>query len=124
MKFSEAIKALEEGQKIRCVEWGKKDFWHKDILNTSSSQNVWSDAAYRLLLCMLSNWEIYQEREKTYTFMEVVSELKEGKRFRRKNWINPQFFLVKEADGYVFCFSGRTWLQLQDFEATDWIEVT
>lgn len=34
---------------------------------------------------MNKEWEIYEEPEKTYTFMEVVKGLREGKKFRRKS---------------------------------------
>ena len=67
-------------------------------------------------------WELYEEPQKTYSFMEVVKQLKEGKKFERKKWTNSYVRIlhgnvlrIREDLGYC--------LSLEDFEAADWIEV-
>lgn len=110
MKFWEAMKALEEGKRIRPKGWDRelglhiqKDFKH------------WID----------TEWELYEEPQQTFSFMEMIAKLKEGKRFRRKVW-DAEDSLELHSSGTVdfsstLCY---TWdPSLSDFEATDWIEV-
>ncbi len=70
--------------------------------------------------------------EKTYTFMEVVQGLKEGKKYRRVWWSKTGFLFLpptsvmpgnpphivyhSEKDDYNI-------FTIDDFEATDWVEV-
>lgn len=118
MKFSAAIKALEEGKKIRCCLWEKGEFWS----SYSTFKEVWSDCEYRVKRMMKEEWELYEEPQKTYSFAEVVKGLREGKKFRRtKDHISMdarengsvQYSGVGLARGFF----------LEDFEATDWVEV-
>lgn len=122
MRFSEAMKALEEGKRVR------PKYWHKDCFLCRGSDGTIVDAAKSSMFCIeewsLMEWELYEEPEKTYTFMEVVQGLKEGKRFKRKDW--GDWFLAYsqctyiEGKGIPPCFAPFT---IENFEANDWIEV-
>lgn len=101
MKFSAAMKALEEGKKVRCHRWGRDG--HIDKHSDVSIHCYERDG----------EWELYEEPEKLLSFAEVVVGLKEGKKFRRKHW--TAWVGLEHLD--VLRFS------IEDFEATDWIEV-
>jgi len=65
----------------------------------------------------------YEEPTKTYTFWEVIEGLKLGKRFKRQN-ILVSIVLSQDGKTIAHCIQGRMDLNLEDFEAADWIEVT
>lgn len=117
MKFWEAMKALEEGKKVRMLSWPSTSY----ISNTENTTGLQG--------CLLiSNgwnkiWEIYEEPQKTYTFMEVVKGLKEGKRFRRKDWNNSASFYMVSGELYAYDKDKYIKFGLQEYEADDWIEV-
>lgn len=118
MKLWEAIKALEEGKKIRCLKWPKNEYW---ILSQSNS-NIWDDSFYRIKLCVLCNWGIYEEPG--LTFSQVIEGLKEGKRFRRREWINQNYHISTELGMGVLNMTGLSPIfDIMDFEAKDWEEV-
>lgn len=118
MKFSEAMKALEEGKEVRCIRWPSQ---HK-----CSHGNLYTALVSHESIDYALEWEVYQESEKTYTFMETVKGLKEGKRFKRLGWENDDAYIVsyKEWNGSV-AMEGkdRNNFIIKDFEATDWVEV-
>lgn len=123
MKFHEAMKALEEGKRVRyslspCEHWIDKSRllqWMKYL------------AKQEHLDCNKYEWELYEEPHKTYTFMEVVQGLKEGKKFKRKNFTG---WIETNKNGMIFSFQendslgSRYMTYISDYEATDWIEVT
>ncbi len=125
MKFWEAMKCFDEGEKIRCPEWAKNEYWTL----TLSDSNIWNDAFYRMKLCVLCDWELYKEPGLTFT--QVIEGLKDGKRFRRRGWKNARNIRVcpymKENGMNALIDHDDTMigaiLHLQDFEATDWEEV-
>ncbi len=121
MKFWEAMKALEEGKKIRCKEW---------------PSNVWdskygTNGSHLLSLDVYSSheWELYEEPLVTLSFAEVVIRLKEGKKFRRLSW-NKGFYIhiSRMKNDLVYCFTneGTQYVYIMtigDIDATDWIEM-
>lgn len=118
MKFWEAMKALEEGNKVRVKEWSPGAYWW--FKSSSSLDATITD----IFILSTKEWELYEEPQKTYSFSEVVKGLKLGKKFRRKSFPDcPAIYLLKgEGDIYI---SGECWgsSSIEDFEATDWIEV-
>ncbi|SRR5258706_14063615 len=118
MKFSEAMKALEEGKKVNFSEWPKNIYWEKENLSESL---FWPDCAYRIDRLMSKDWELYDDSPKL-SFSEVVKGLKEGKRFKRKSWhsfifVHQEMGLLRNQEGYTFQWD------LEDFEADDWEQV-
>jgi hypothetical protein len=113
MKFWEAMKALDEGKKVRLKKW---------ILDIYLDKY----AAYSFIFpydCS-DEWELYEEPVKTYSFSEIFPFLKEGKQCKRKNSPSCLFIrdgrLVQEDDRVIFhCI----YISLEDLEATDWIVV-
>jgi hypothetical protein len=119
MKFWEAMKALEEGNKVRCLSWEKDNilpYEHEDDPNCITVHIDWE----RLLK---TDWEIYEAPAKTYTFMEAVKLMKEGKTMRRIIWNTYEYIRFK---GGMIMDEGETpdmrFID-EDFEATDWIVV-
>lgn len=125
MKFWEAMKALEEGKRVRCIGWiGLNSFCSKNL--------TCGEDANRMLLHhgWLLEWELYEKPEQTLSFAEVVKGLKEGKIFRRKGWSDRDAII--ESTSCKFYPSTKRInnqhgdlcpLWLEDFEANDWVEV-
>lgn len=122
MRFSEAMKALEEGKKVRIKHW------QENCCLCIGSDGTIFDQAKDSTFCieewLLTEWELYEEPERTLSFTEMVQGLKEGKRFKRKDW--GDWFLAYsqctyiEGKGIPPCFAPFT---IENFEANDWIEV-
>jgi hypothetical protein len=117
MKFWEAMKALEEGEEVRCVEWPKGD--------RCSYGNLWSCMKNHAPESYGWKWELYEEPQRTLSFSEIVQGLKEGKRFRRKRTDGSHTIIVmsQNREDIAFAISGSQFLRMEDFEATDWVEV-
>lgn len=175
MKFWQAMKALEEGKKVRAKWWPRefslgKNGYHmelslmKVIKNTPCEWELYEESQQpdvksredRLKIArvaykevkkaiersesrgdILHHWdecitiddelfhghELREEHERMLTFMQILEGLKEGKKFRREDWgvdkciSNSRGALVDERNVFL------NYLLLEDFEATDWIEV-
>lgn len=115
MKFWEAMKALEEGKKVRASNWEKEVWIDKDSDQTGLPMI--------LNLFALHEWELYEEPEKTYSFMEVVQGLREGRKFVRKGHASDLALFVMGFEIYPRSKFGIQNMRMEDFEATDWIEV-
>lgn len=61
--------------------------------------------------------------EKTYSFMEILKDLDQGKIFRRCSWHNKTYYICNYPPGIGGPNGRAPWLQAQDFEGKDWIEV-
>ncbi len=134
MKFWEAMRALEEGNSVKPSTWEGHIKWHlenwngtKIIKTTNGSPGI--DFSVYLYQHLSDEWEIYEEPQKTYSFIEIIKGLKEGKKFRRRFW-NEESLLGSEETQEILGYrrltnqKGRiTTLFIEDFEATDWIEV-
>lgn len=75
MRFDEAMKALEEGKKVRSVDWGSS-FWIK--VDACDSYHRMIDLTKSLVD---SEWELYEEPEKLLSWTEVEEGLENGKYF-------------------------------------------
>lgn len=65
MKFWEAIKALEEGQKIRCVDWPKDEYIY--LKREGGTPRICDETDGIFAIHCFSphdNWEIYEEPKK------------------------------------------------------------
>ena len=111
MKFSEAMKALEEGKKVRREDWNEGCFVY--VLNDSVFDEKGSSRSIYLSAPFLENWELYEEPVKTYSFIEAVQLMKEGKTIKRKYW--GSWYSMRITYDYTFKFT------TEDIEATDWM---
>jgi hypothetical protein len=123
MRFSEAMKALEEGKKVRACSWPVAEW----LSNADESDALPCLHLSSLWCC---EWELYQEPEQTFSFAEVVKGLKEGKKFSRAAWKDRDSHL--EATECIYFPSKKKInnqhgklcaLWLEDYEATDWVEI-
>ena len=123
MKFWEALKELEDGKMIR-----RRHFTHMLPMK-------YIDLVKFLTKCiedevnshLSAEWDVFEEPSKTISFLEMKDGLKEGKKFRRKHakgwWIgvDERFgrhgYIINQITGLVAGFN------IDDIEATDWIEV-
>lgn len=119
MKFWEAMKALEEGKKVR------KKRWEKDAFLPTRRNLDGSEWIILATIGLNEDWELYEEPEQTYSFMEVVKGLKEGKEFRRKSWPNKEYSIKLFVPGIMNSKTASAcYLYPEDFEASDWVEIT
>ncbi len=117
MKFWEAMKALEEGKKVRCCLW---------------SESLFIDESMRFELWLLDNhepfhdkeWELHEEPVHMISFQDVIKGMREGKRFKRERWTSDLAIFIIGMEIYPRSKFGIKTLQMEDFEAIDWIEVT
>lgn len=119
MKFWEAMKALEEGEKVRCKGCYPTMYIHKDGDNTRDKDPClyWTRYCHK-------EWEVFVGPEKSYTFMEAVKGLKEGRKYRRPVW-REGCTLESGGTDRIVCFTdvGPAIFTTDEFEAIDWIEV-
>ena len=112
MKFWEAMKAVDDGMTVKIK-----------VLDKAHPFRHIVGADWFALLA--SEWELYEETKMTCTFREVVEGLKQDKKFRRKGWISSVYI---QASPYLKIVtlqnSGSECLSIEDYEATDWIDVT
>lgn len=110
MKLSEAIKALEDGKKVRNVSWNESDYIYiKDkVLFGEDNQ-----AASLEITGFSDDWEIYKDPVKMYSFTEMLPFFLDNKMVRRKHWTS--WYQLEHGFVYKFIFSQ------EDFAATDWI---
>lgn len=99
MKFSEVVKALEEGKKIKLKNW-KNAYWyskdgilinHDEVGEESPTTELFP---VDILWILADDWEIMEEPLETFSFGDAVNFLKAGKRVARKNWEEENTFLV------------------------------
>lgn len=110
MKFWEAVKALEEGKKVRIKDWPLDKY-------------IQSDATVGLFWALGREWELYEEPVQLYSFIDVVKGMRNGKKYRRQHlWISGEY--IQQCAGRIIDENGQcTELLLEDYEAKDWIEV-
>lgn len=112
MKFSDAMAVLESGKKVRCEKWHPDAFISRERMVFTLDRNDVED-----------DWELFEEPEQLLSFADVVKGLKEGKKFRRKDWPEGEF--IKNFAPCVTSgnrMAGDFLFELEDFEAEDWIE--
>lgn len=126
MKFWEAMKALEEGEKVRCSRWNPAAYAEKTRSGGLSFHKA-DHRCFNIYSCndFIEEWELYEEPEQTLSFAEVVKGLKEGKEFKRMAWVNKNYFicLLSQSPGITGPEGKAWWSYPEDFEATDWVEV-
>lgn len=119
MKFWEAMKALEEGKKVKRNDLHEDRFLSKDAITGTEYE-----------IDITTEWEL-----KNLSFAEVVLGLKEGKErwYMRKEWVGMhiQYWppdAERNCNGGIVVFGNdmilnHVFFNCEDFEATDWIEV-
>ena len=119
MKFWQAMKALEEGKTVKCLDWD-------EIIPSKEEESV------PLGVCKVSidwmqlidtKWELYEEPVQLLSFSDVVKGLKEGKKFGREIWSNGPYILLKHGYIHWDCEGDPVSLPIKDLEANDWVEV-
>lgn len=119
MKFSAAMKALEEGQKVNIKGmsgWIDKESWSKEMYQNGK-------AFYDHML--ESDWELYTEPQKSYRLWELLDALKEGKRIRRKSFYEGDYIVKRKDSNYIYTSlpPGNWSPTTEDLEANDWLVV-
>ncbi len=122
MKFWEAMHALEEGKRVRRSDWDSNKWIARDSCDCGG-KDCW---IYHMREDNFSTkeWELYEDPAQTFSFAEVVKGLKEGKRFKRKNWSDVDGIQASRVDDVRWVADGKMFsLNLQDVESIDWIEI-
>lgn len=116
MKFWEAMKCFEEGEKITTVNDLIPSFIDKNGKIFLSNQHFETE------------WKIYKkENKKIYSFMQMLQKFKENEdlKFQRLNW--QETFVAMNKGVLTQFFKGigdiSSGFYLNDFEANDWVEM-
>ncbi len=117
MKFEEAFTILREGRKVK-----SRDRMFDSLEDLSEYLNILNKRG--ILRNFNMEWELYEEPVKTYSFMEMIPLLKEGKKFKRPIW--GDYFLGYSHSFYlqgknVPCDASP--FNMENIEANDWLEV-
>jgi hypothetical protein len=119
MRFLEAMRALEEGAKVRRACWNKSEFIQRGSDGTIFDET--KSNTFNIEEWFFGEWELYEEPKRTLCFLEVLQGLKKGKRFAR-NGAYVSIVLSQDGKNLCHCIGGRMNLNMDDFEATDWME--
>lgn len=109
MNFLEALKLAKEGKCIRDIEWYHSDYIY---INDKNFVNELHSPYTPSIMEMLDEWEIYEKRPKTYTFIQAIEALKEGKMIRRYGHDRELSNKIKN-NAEIFSYD--------DLEARDWL---
>jgi hypothetical protein len=106
MKFWEAMKALEEGKKVRASHYAKGAYIFR------AGRDVWTSWGSCLpstfgISAFETEWELYEEPG--YDFEWALSQVKAGKRVARNAY-----------PGLVYSKTDNATVSLSDMAATDW----
>lgn len=123
MKFWEAMKALEEGKKVRRKDWDSH-LWiakkSRQCLGRECVIYYMSPENYEY------EWEIFPEPEKIYNFQEIILKAKkDGIHFKRRNHCElyhwHHWCSEWQTIRHVSELGDASAFLLEDIEATDWI---
>ncbi len=132
MKFWEAMKAVHEGKSIRRTDWrgSGRVYFNKDIYLGLCHETDESLGDYFMHSTdFISGWEIYEQPEKTFSFMDAMKLVEDGKKVKRLGWNSIPF--IKRFGTSIGIKSGvlldpegnQVALTLDDFNELDWVEV-
>lgn len=116
MNFIEAVRLAKRNKKIRKVGWDEDEYitvngcklmWAPDDTNISSEYTIDMNS-------LLQDWEIYEEKPKTYSFEVALLAFKEGKTISRSSY--PwQYSKIRLKN------LGNVTFRYEDIIATDWV---
>lgn len=101
MKFTDALKAMKDGAKVKLPSWGGYWFWNHDlgtiVIHTKDGEELDIRATqvveYTTLNICSDEWQIADEEncpqlggEATFSFSDAIRYLKRGLRVARKGW--------------------------------------
>jgi hypothetical protein len=109
MKFWEAAKALQEGKKVRGVEW-----WGCMLIKFLILTFCFPMQAFKV------EWELYEEPVKTYSFAEALVLMKEGIKLRRPHFREYSAVCIGKWGRIRWCSGDNFPISIQDIEADDW----
>lgn len=119
MNFIEAVKAMQDGKKVRSPHWVRYYYVrkqsHRYIAFDGKSEFNWNFSENEMLS---KDWEIYQEEPKLHTFEEALAALKRGKTIYRKSYhdkCGANVSIWYEYDWFASVFNR------DDVLANDWI---
>lgn len=123
MKFWEAMREMQEnGEKVRLKGWPSFTYMYLkngELLLYQDERSVSGD----LPGLITQVWDLYAEPKRTYTWVDVVKGWKEGKIYTRLSSNQEWRFYDEELNCIVDEDNVEAAFSIDDFEATDWIEV-
>ena len=128
MKFSDALKKMQQGEKVKLPSWGgywywddekktvmmqcrKKDAYQEDLLDIRETQRV----EYTLMNMQSDEWQIADAvncpllgGEATFSFGEAIKYLKRGMKVARKGWNGKGMYLfLADGEDLTKCLSNN-----------------
>lgn len=113
MKFTEALKAMKEGKKVKLPSWGGYWYWDPEketiIIHTKDGEELdireTQVVEYTTLNICSDEWILADESncpelggEATFSFGEVIKYLKRGLKVARKGWNGKGMYLFLGYD--------------------------
>lgn len=100
MNFFEAVAALQSGYKVTNSNWPHIEF--VEVRDGFVVDNEKSPIYILVSQIDQDVWYLYEEPEPFLFFNEVLPLLREGKKFRRKDWTDGHIFSPLATD--IICF--------------------
>jgi hypothetical protein len=121
MKFWEAMKALEEGKKVRQPHWLSGTYIHiQDHYITQDSGNTAPTVFH--IRAIMDGWELYEEPGHDWAWAK--EQLRRFNYVQRKSWNSMSIFYHHTNDLIYMEMDGteRPYVtDLDDQDATDWV---
>lgn len=126
MNFFEAVAALQSGYKVSNSNWPHIEFVEvRDGLIVDNEKSP-----IYILVSQIDQdvWSLYEEPKTFLFFNEILPLLREGKKFRRKDWIEAHIFLSIPTDKICFTYDKidaftRWTPTVSDLLDNSWVEV-
>lgn len=117
MKFWEAMRLLQEGRKVRAVDW-EEDVY---IANNLLPVTYWSISSRTIQ----KEWELYEEPEQLWSFAQVLDLIGLGGKFARKAWGKTDIYLTESKQTGRLFLANNSYhtLTKEDYLANDWYRV-
>lgn len=134
MKFSEAMKHVEEGKKVRQKDWPEGSYSFLDSVDfwLVNSEGQWPKKRSPIGEGVFAEWELFIEEQPStlFCFSYIIKGMKEGKKISRKCWGHDYVFCNRDGSLLIHQedSKGRVdvlpwWPCIEDIEAMDWREL-
>ena len=129
MNFFKAMEALEQGKKSRDKHWDTDGYIYLDLEDGLVYDEEDCEVLIELNPQLLKDeFEIYEEPERFLFFNEVLPLLREGRKFKRKEWARQHIFAHPLTDMICFKYEHidvtQRWTpKVSDLLDSSWLEV-
>lgn len=130
MNFTEAMKAMKDGQKVTRKSWVGSVYFK--CINPNANANVihayqpkLAIYQYNESIMLSSGWQV-EGVEGEFDFCDIIDHLKSGKKVKQHDWNEDTYIKYDHESNALVCFSMEMLPftpNFEDFTATDWVTV-